>query len=124
MYVYICLTHLNLATSQISTTVNPFKNGAAAGTPIKKNMIAGFRGGHGVDFYKNKPMTMTGKEAAKLLVGKKCFAIVTGAGISAASGIPTFRGDNGFWTRSYGGITDPMKVLTEKFFYANPSLVW
>jgi NAD-dependent SIR2 family protein deacetylase len=67
---------------------------------------------------------MTGKQAASVLIGKKHFAIVTGAGISAASGIPTFRGDNGFWTRSYGGVSDPMKVLTEKFFRSNPKLVW
>jgi NAD-dependent SIR2 family protein deacetylase len=31
------------------------------------------------------------------MVGKKNVVILTGAGLSAASGIPTFRGDNGFW---------------------------
>jgi NAD-dependent SIR2 family protein deacetylase len=59
-------------------------------------------------------------EAAKELVGKKHFVIVTGAGLSAASGIPTFRGDNGFWSKSYGGVTDPTKVLTYEFFRKNP----
>lgn len=67
---------------------------------------------------------MSGKEAAQVLVGKKCIAIITGAGISAASGIPTFRGDNGFWSRSYGGISDPMKILTQKFFATDPALLW
>ena len=67
---------------------------------------------------------MAPKDAAKHLIGKKCIAIVTGAGISAASGIPTFRGDNGFWSRSYGGVTDPMVIMTQKFFYKNPELVW
>jgi len=41
------------------------------------------------------------------MVGKKNIMILTGAGLSAASGIPTFRGENGFWKRSYGGVTDP-----------------
>lgn len=38
--------------------------------------------------------------------------ILTGAGLSAASGIPTFRGDNGFWKKDYGGIMNPEKILT------------
>jgi NAD-dependent SIR2 family protein deacetylase len=50
---------------------------------------------------------MKPKEAAKYLAGKKNILILTGAGISAASGIPTFRGDNGFWKKSYGDETDP-----------------
>jgi NAD-dependent SIR2 family protein deacetylase len=35
---------------------------------------------------------MTAKEAASLLVGKKKILILTGAGVSVASGIPTFTG--------------------------------
>jgi NAD-dependent SIR2 family protein deacetylase len=54
------------------------------------------------------------------LVGKKNIMIITGAGLSAASGIPTFRGDNGFWSRSYGGITDPTEILTYRFFHERP----
>ena len=35
---------------------------------------------------------MTPKQAAKLMLGKKKITILTGAGVSAPSGIPTFRG--------------------------------
>lgn len=72
------------------------------------------------DFYQHKPRNVTPEEAATFLVGKKNILVLTGAGVSAASGIPTFRGDNGFWSRSYGGITDPTEILTTRFFDKNP----
>lgn len=34
-----------------------------------------------------------------MLKEKKKILILTGAGMSAASGIPTFRGDGGFWRK-------------------------
>ena len=34
-----------------------------------------------------------------MLKEKKKILVLTGAGMSAASGIPTFRGANGFWTK-------------------------
>ena len=52
------------------------------------------------------------KEAEKIV-------FVTGAGISQESGIPTFRGKDGFW-RKY----DPMKLATIDAFYEDPKLVW
>ncbi|KAJ7703452.1 putative SIR2 family histone deacetylase [Mycena metata] len=42
-----------------------------------------------------------------------------GAGLSAASGIPTFRGAGGFW-REY----DSMTLATPSAFSKNPALVW
>lgn len=44
---------------------------------------------------------------------------VTGAGISQESGIPTFRGKDGYW-----GKYDAMQLATIEAFYQNPQLVW
>jgi NAD-dependent deacetylase len=45
--------------------------------------------------------------------------VLTGAGVSAASGVPTFRGDGGLW-RTYRA-TD---LATPEAFERNPTLVW
>ena len=45
--------------------------------------------------------------------------VVTGSGISAESGIPTFRGPGGYW-RNY----DAKKLGTRKAFQQDPELVW
>lgn len=45
--------------------------------------------------------------------------VITGAGISADSGIPTFRGKDGYWRN-----LDPEKLATPQAFQANPQLVW
>jgi len=45
--------------------------------------------------------------------------VVTGAGISAESGIPTFRSQDGYW-RNF----DPRKLATEAAFRNDPALVW
>lgn len=49
----------------------------------------------------------------------KHVVVLTGAGISAASGIPTFRGAGGFW-RKY----QAQDLATPTAFAKNPSLVW
>jgi NAD-dependent deacetylase len=46
-------------------------------------------------------------------------AVLTGAGISAESGVPTFRGSGGLW-RSYR----PEDLATPEAFDRNPLLVW
>ena len=56
--------------------------------------------------------------AGQLRNAKK-IVFVTGAGISQESGIPTFRGKNGYW-----GKHDPMKLATIDAFYDDPKLVW
>jgi len=45
--------------------------------------------------------------------------VVTGAGISAESGIPTFRGAGGYWRN-----LDPTKLATQSAFDSDPEIVW
>ena len=52
------------------------------------------------------------KKAAKI-------AVLTGAGISAESGVPTFRGEEGLWKKFR-----PEELANFEAFIKNPSLVW
>jgi NAD-dependent deacetylase len=45
--------------------------------------------------------------------------VITGAGVSAESGIPTFRGKDGYWRN-----LDPAKLATPEAFARDPRLVW
>jgi NAD-dependent protein deacetylase/lipoamidase len=44
---------------------------------------------------------------------------ITGAGVSAESGIPTFRGEDGFWTINSKNYT-PMEMATRRMYTENP----
>ncbi len=59
------------------------------------------------------------EEAGRII--KKCsfLLVITGAGISAESGIPTFRGRDGLWNRY-----SPSELATPQAFSKNPHLVW
>lgn len=57
--------------------------------------------------------------AVKILKDAKKLFVLTGAGISAESGIPTFRGKDGLW-KNYSA-TD---LATPEAFERNPALVW
>lgn len=59
------------------------------------------------------------EEAAKLIARSKFLIAFTGAGISAESGIPTFRGKNGLWNKYR-----PEELATPEAFARNPELVW
>ncbi len=55
-----------------------------------------------------------------LLQSAKHVAVLTGAGVSAESGIPTFRdAQTGLWAKY-----DPQELATPQAFRRNPSLVW
>ncbi len=57
--------------------------------------------------------------AARIAAGSKSLVILTGAGVSAESGIPTFRGENGLW-KNYR----PEELATPEAFRKHPALVW
>lgn len=62
---------------------------------------------------------MTVRHAAELLSAARRGLALTGAGVSAESGIPTFRGEGGLWTQY-----DPIKVASIEYFMADPSAYW
>ena len=58
--------------------------------------------------------------AARWLAKCRLVVVLTGAGISKESGIPTFRdAQEGLWAQY-----DPMMLATEAGYLANPALVW
>lgn len=59
------------------------------------------------------------ERAAELLREARHGLAMTGAGVSAESGIPTFRGQGGLWTRY-----DPVKVASIESFLADPAEYW
>jgi NAD-dependent deacetylase len=62
---------------------------------------------------------VTALRAAELLAGARRGLALTGAGVSAESGIPTFRGEGGVWTRY-----DPVKVASIDAFLEDPAAYW
>ena len=67
-------------------------------------------------------MVQTDSALAEIAERLRCasrITVLTGAGVSSASGVPTFRGKEGLW-RSYS----PQELATPEAFEANPRLVW
>jgi NAD-dependent deacetylase len=56
---------------------------------------------------------------ARRLADSARITVLTGAGVSAASGVPTFRGAQGLWKRFR-----PEDLATPEAFAADPALVW
>ena len=59
------------------------------------------------------------QQAREWIQAANAVAVLTGAGISAESGVPTFRGENGLW-RDY----KPEDLATPEAFARDPKLVW
>ncbi|KLO15673.1 DHS-like NAD/FAD-binding domain-containing protein [Schizopora paradoxa] len=59
------------------------------------------------------------QEFREVLASARNIIVVSGAGLSAASGIPTFRGDGGMWRRH-----NVLELATPQAFRKNPSQVW
>ncbi|MCC5874803.1 MAG: NAD-dependent protein deacylase [Candidatus Sumerlaeia bacterium] len=53
------------------------------------------------------------------IAGCRRLLVLTGAGIYAESGVPTFRGPEGLWRKH-----DPVQLATPEAFHADPRLVW
>src|SRR5207253_6726229 len=64
-------------------------------------------------------LRMTVELAAEMLATARHGVALTGAGVSAESGIPTFRGEGGLWTKY-----DPVKVSSIDSFLADPASYW
>jgi NAD-dependent deacetylase len=62
---------------------------------------------------------VTTSRAAELISAARHGVALTGAGVSAESGIPTFRGEGGLWTKY-----DPVKVASIGYFMADPAAYW
>jgi NAD-dependent deacetylase len=59
------------------------------------------------------------EQAREWIKSASKIAVLTGAGISAESGVPTFRGDEGLW-KQY----KPEELATSEAFLRDPRLVW
>ncbi len=65
-------------------------------------------------------MDATVKDAVRWLAGVRRLVVLTGAGVSKESGIPTFReAQDGLWAQY-----DPMEMASKEGFLRNPKLVW
>jgi NAD-dependent deacetylase len=62
---------------------------------------------------------VTTRRAADVLAAARNGLALTGAGVSAESGIATFRGEGGLWTKY-----DPVKVASIDRFLDDPSAYW
>jgi NAD-dependent deacetylase len=59
------------------------------------------------------------RRARSLVDASSRLVVFSGAGISAASGVPTFRDAGGLWRNH-----DPMQLATPQAFQRNPAMVW
>jgi len=63
------------------------------------------------------------REIQQFIQGKGRLTVLTGAGVSAESGIPTFRGPQGYWKVGSDNYT-PEEIATHDMFVKHPRDVW
>lgn len=67
------------------------------------------------------------EQAKRLIEDANAILITAGAGMGVDSGLPDFRGENGFW-RAYPNLKAKglrfEDMATPKLFQTNPSLAW
>jgi NAD-dependent deacetylase len=66
---------------------------------------------------------MRSEAVRKIVSGREPVTVLTGAGISAESGIPTFRGPEGYWTVE-STVYHPQDMATFAMFSERPWEVW
>lgn len=71
------------------------------------------------DFMTNQRISIDMREVVEVILKSKYLTALTGAGVSAESGIPTFRGKDGLWNKH-----KPEELATPQAFAANPEVVW
>lgn len=59
----------------------------------------------------------------EMVNGARKIVFFGGAGVSTASGIPDFTGEDGLYRRKYGGLT-PEMMLSQSFFYLHPDVFY
>lgn len=64
-------------------------------------------------------MTLLSHETLEKISSAETVVFFTGAGVSAESGIPTFRGENGIWNK-----LKPEELANFDSFLRNPEMVW
>lgn len=67
---------------------------------------------------KRLSLSVFDKLIERIIKSRRC-VVLTGAGISAESGVPTFRGQEGLW-----GKFKPEELASMNAFMANPEVVW
>ncbi len=67
------------------------------------------------------------QKAADIITGADCLVIASGAGMGVDSGLPDFRGNEGFW-QAYPALAkahlDFMEVASPQTFERDPLLAW
>lgn len=62
--------------------------------------------------------------AGEILAQARSALFITGAGISVASGLPTYRGANGLWTKMGAEGDDAEVVMSLETLQKNPAAIW